>query len=181
MTMGMVQLEMSKQRQLKESAIDRSRLLEVLDYDPSTGIFRWKVAVSNFVRVGSQAGRVRDDGYRAISFGNRLYLAHRLAWFYVYGFWPSDMLDHINRDRDDNRIANLREATRGQNMQNRAVSPENMSGFKCVQSNKYNRWTARITIGGKRNRLGWFDTPEEAHAAYMAAARQHFGQYARAT
>lgn len=180
MTIEAVQLGMSKQRLLKESAIDHSRLLEVLDYDPSTGIFRWKVSVSNFVRVGSQAGVVRDDGYRAISFGERLYLAHRLAWFYFHGRWPADMLDHVNRNRDDNRIVNLREATRGQNMQNRITSIDNVSGFKCVQKSKYNRWTARITINGKRRRLGWFDTPEEAHAAYVMAAQQSFGEFARA-
>jgi hypothetical protein len=171
---------MSKQSQLKESAIDRSRLLEVLDYDPNTGIFRWKVKVSNFVKVGGQAGMVRRDGYRAISFGERLYTAHRLAWFYVHGFWPVDQLDHVNRERDDNRIANLREATRGQNMQNRVMSPDNLSGFKCVQKSKSGRWTARIVIAGKRKRLGWFDTPEQAHAAYVDAAKHYFGEFARA-
>lgn len=177
--MEMVQLAMSEQRRQKESAIDHARLLEVLDYDPETGIFKWKVAISNFVKPGSRAGRVREDGYRAISFGERLYTAHRLAWFYVNGVWPADMLDHINRDRDDNRIANLRGATRGQNMQNRAVSSDNLSGLKGVQKGKWNRWTARITVGGKRKRIGWFDTPEEAHAAYLAAAKQYFGEFAR--
>jgi hypothetical protein len=106
----------------------------------------------------------------------RIYLAHRLAWMYVYGRWPAKGLDidHINGNRQDNRIANLREVTRGQNMQNqRRASSRSTTGLLGVLR-KSRRFAAHITADGRTHCLGTFDTPEEAHRVYMdAKSRLH--------
>ena len=82
---------------------------DLLNYDPDTGDFTWKVSTSNRVRVGQVAGTLRHDGYIRIKVNGKLYLAHRLAWFFVYGVWPVEFLDHIDQDKSNNRINNLRE------------------------------------------------------------------------
>jgi hypothetical protein len=126
--------------------------------------------------VGSEAGRIAL-GYRRIFVDSRDYPAHRLAWLYVHGEWPSGQLDHINRKRDDNRIANLRIATDSQNKANKLAQANNSSGIKGVYK-RYRRWTAQICVQGRRLNLGAFATSDEASAAYQAAARQHFGEFA---
>ena len=111
----------------------------------------------------------------------RRYLAHRLAWFYVYGEWPRKGLDHINRDRLDNRIANLREADHAQNVQNRGPMSNNKSGFKGVFFNPRHTqpWQAQITARGQYFNLGRYATAEEAHEAYKEAAARLHGEFAR--
>lgn len=95
------------------------------------------------------------------------------------GEWPADMIDHKNRDRTDNRWENLREATRSQNNANRRASSTH--GFKGATFNRrQGRWMAQTKVNGKRVYLGYYDTPEEAHAAYVAAAERYFGEFARA-
>lgn len=164
-----------------------------LDYDPATGSFRWKSYAGSAPRenkrwntryAGKQAGTVRSFSassplqYVQIKLRNFNYLAHRLAWLYVYGEWPEGELDHINGDSLDNRIANLRLATTSQNQANRRINQNNASGFKGVCKLRA-RFRAKITREGQARHLGTFDTPEEAHAAYAAAAREHFGEFAR--
>lgn len=149
------------------------RLREVLDYDPATGVFTWreKSAPDSRIRPGTVAGYVQH-GYRLINVDNRQYRAHRMAWLYVHGEWPTDDIDHINGVRDDNRIANLREATRSENLQNqRRARRDNRSGFLGVSANG-KRWKAEIIEGVRRQHLGTFDTPGEAHEAYLAAKRR---------
>lgn len=108
-----------------------------------------------------------------ISVDKQIYRAHRLAWLYMYERWPKGDTDHINRIRSDNRLANLREASRGENMSNR-IDPlaNNSSGFFGVSyCNKTQLWRAQITANGRRVWLGRHETAESAHAAYMNAKR----------
>jgi hypothetical protein len=110
----------------------------------------------------------------------RNYLAHRLAWLYVHGCWPSAFIDHINLIPGDNRIVNLREATSGQNRANSRVGANSLSGIKGVTFiAKHNRWRATITAGGRKFYLGTYLAREDAAAAYAQAAAQHHGEFAR--
>lgn len=150
--------------------LTQSRLKELLNYDPDTGIFTRRVSASNRVKIGDRAGSVNGMGYRHIYVDGNLYLAHRLAWLYVYGGFPPSGIDHINAVKDDNRIVNLREATQSENNQNRAKQSNNTSGFRGVSWHATaKKWHARIGVGNKLKHIGLFDTPEAAHAAYLAA------------
>jgi hypothetical protein len=100
------------------------QLLEQLQYDPETGIFRWRFA-RGYLPAGRLAGSRRKGGYLQVGFGGRTHTAQRLAWFYVHGTWPANHIDHINRNRSDNRIANLRDVSPKRNAANRCVSPPN--------------------------------------------------------
>lgn len=161
------------------SRVTAERLRELLEYDPATGVFKWRPALKmrrNGLVAGSSSGR----GYWYISIDKRMYLAHRLAWLYVHGCWPIDQIDHINRVKIDNRIVNLREATGSQNKQNVGAKKSNRSGLKGIWwDGRIKRWRPRIRVGGRALWLGSFRTPEEAHAVYCEAARKHFGEYAR--
>lgn len=151
-----------------------SALREILDYDSSTGVFRWK-APRRRVAVGSVAGARDDRGYIRITIDRRGFRAHRLAWLYVYGSWPDEDIDHINGQRSDNRIANLRACSNAENGQNRGLSTNNRSGFTGVSYHQLTRkWQAHIHGEGKRHRLGEYDTAEQAAQAYAEAkARFH--------
>ena len=163
--------------------IEHSRLTEVLSYDPDTGIFRWKMSRWQS-RIGVEAGtviRIKRSGlrYRHIEVDKNRVLAHRLAWFYVYGKWPLLTIDHVNGDGLDNRIDNLREATVAENNQNRASVRRNTSGRKGVHWAKARRkWVARIRSGGRLHLLGEFSELESAAAAYEAAAARLHGAFA---
>jgi hypothetical protein len=116
-----------------------------------------------------------------IRFGSKVYEASRVVWFLCTGEQPPDYLDHINRDRTDNRMANLRPATASQNLANaKAWKRRDPSIPKGVKKEREGRFSARIRVDGKVYPLGSFPTAEEAHAAYISAARDHFGEFARA-
>lgn len=154
-------------------------LRELLHYDPNTGEFWWQVPLAN-VKRGDRAGTYRY-GYRVIRINDETYPAHRLAWLYVHGVWPTNEIDHINRDRADNRMCNLREATRRQNMANIAKPVTNTSGLKGAFWNKNNRkWIAQISFDNKKVYLGSFESAEVAHAAYCQANARLNGQFANA-
>lgn len=162
------------------SDLTAETLRELLDYDPKTGMLAWRVARSGTNGIGSIAGCVNENGYRRICIHGRRFLAHRLAWLYVHGVWPANEIDHINGVRRDNRLANLREATRSENKRNEGANTRNTSGFKGVCWNKRERkWTAEIVVNGKRSFLGLFSTPKAAHVAYCAAAKRLHGKFAR--
>lgn len=160
---------------IRTDNLTHARLLAVLHYDPETGVFKWLQALSPRGLVGTQAGGVRPDGYRTITIDGKPYLAHRLAWFYVHGQWPSYLLDHRDGLRDDNRISELRDADWFVNNQNRHVamghSQTKLLGAFPVKGS--DRFESRICLAGKSKYLGRFDTPEEAHQAYLAAKRIH--------
>ena len=152
------------------------RLRDLLHYDPETGVFTWRIGASKRVRAGDIAGFVNGTGYWLIGVDGRKYRAHRLAWLWVYGAWPSKDLDHIDGCRNNNRIFNLREATISENRQNQreARSNNKSSGFLGVTHHKQsNAWMARIVINGKTIHLGLFKEPEITHAAYVSAKRKH--------
>lgn len=156
-----------------------NEIRDLLRYDAETGQFIRLKKTNNRVKVGEVCGFVDIDGYRRVRVGKAV-LAHRLAWALMTGDWPDHEIDHVNGDRDDNRWANLRAADRHQNSWNRKALP-NATGYTGVcKGSKSNRYEAAITARGKRFHLGTFDTPEEAHAAYMKAADQLHGEYVRA-
>ena len=151
------------------------KLRELLNYDPDTGIFTRKVSTSNRVKVGDAAGCPNGDGYLRIMVQSRLYQAHRLAWLYMHSNWPNDQIDHINRNRSDNRIANLREVTNKQNLQNAGKYSHNTSGHPGICWNKQNsKWRATIKHNQKLIHLGYFANIEEAVAARKAAERHYW-------
>jgi hypothetical protein len=166
----------------KMAAITADSLKELLSYDAETGTFRWRVALCRKYKIGAIAGTVNDQGYRIITIRGRLYRAHRLAWLYVHGEWPSKDVDHIDGDRGNNRAANLREATNAENLWNRGKASHNKSGYKGVYFlRKSKRWVAEINVDGKRKYLGRFKDPADAHRAYEAAANAQHGEFARAS
>lgn len=163
--------------------ITRERLMELLDYDPETGIFVWRVARNSRTRAGSIAGAVatHSTGYqcRRIGIDGRSYLAHRLAWLYLHGRWPVDQIDHIDNDSLNNRIANLREARHAENMRNRGAQANNVSGLKGVSWDKKSRkWYAAIKCNGRMQSIGRFERIEDAASAYEATARRIHGEFA---
>lgn len=159
--------------------ISHTRLRELLHYSPDTGSFIWKIATSNRGAVNSVAGFLLNTGYRYITLDGQKYLAHRLAWFYVNGEWPSGDIDHIDRNRDNNAIANLRPATRSQNMSNGGVRKDSKSGYRGVTWHAQNKsWRATIQKDGKQHYLGCYKNVEDAAEAYRVAAIKIFGQFA---
>ncbi len=160
------------------SAPSREEILDVLEYCPASGKFTWKVDRGGTAWAGTQAGAVDGNGYTNIRFNGRLFKAHRLAWLVIHGVWPSHDIDHINRDKSDNRIVNLRLATDAQNVANSTVRRDNRCGLKGV-SQRGRKYIARITKNKTRVVIGLFLSKEEAHSAYLAEAQKYFGQYAR--
>lgn len=158
---------------LKASEIIRT----FLSYDPLTGVFVWVRRPNPMVSVGTVAGAINDKGYRQIKFKRRSYAAARLAWFMHYGEHPALLVDHINGSRDDNRIANLRQATVAQNGANQKNWGQWKKGVEYRPSR--DAFVAKIVVGGKPIRLGYFKSEDDAHAAYCAAAVKHFGEFAR--
>lgn len=148
-------------------------------YDPETGVFRHRMDNLPGGKAGQLAGSVNRDGYVNMSIGRKSIHAHRLAWLYVFGSLPNGMLDHIDGNRSNNRLSNLRLVTPAQNAFNKSACQRNKCGVKGVSWSKGRRaWIAQIGIGYWRKNLGAFDTIAEASAAYTAAAEQFFGEYA---
>jgi len=169
---------------MSKPMISPALVKEFLDYDPETGVFHWKNRAEkwfpskriynswNSRDAGKVAGTVVRGGYLIIKIWKSRYRAHRLAWAHVYGEWPEGEIDHINGVSNDNRIANLRVVSHSVNMQNqkRARRNNKTSGLLGVSLNvETGKFRARITVDNKERALGYFATPEEAHAAYISA------------
>ena len=154
------------------------KLRELLHYSPETGIFTWKVRTSNRVKVGDVAGSQSGDGYLSIRVCSQHFKSHRLAWLYVYGVWPEDQIDHANRVRTDNRIANLRDVSRKQNMQNASKRSDNTSGHPGAYWDKHtSKWQAKIKHNQEQINLGYFATLEEAVSARKAGELKYWGHH----
>lgn len=161
--------------------LSAERLRDLLDYDPNTGIFTWrhdrKVGRNKAFlvrRAGDVAGGKNAIGYIAIGIDHRRLLAHRLAWLHVHGVWPTACIDHINGNRSDNRICNLRDIPHRSNIENQIrPAKNNKSGHLGVRQYKgKQKWSAQIGHHGKYVHLGYFDSPEQASDAYLAAKRR---------
>lgn len=148
--------------------LTQERLKELLLYHPESGHFTWRKRTSNRVRVGDRAGRVDGNGYRAIGVDGTLHYEHRLACLYMLGVWPEHDMDHDNRQRDDNRWANLKSETRSGNLQNQGLAPTNKSGYRGVCYHRAaGKWSAERWVQGVKHYLGLFPTPEDAHQAWL--------------
>jgi|SRR5882724_6696570 len=166
---------------MREASLTTKRLRAVLDYEPSTGLFRWRIRLSNRVKVGDIAGSRTKYGYVEIRIDDSLYLAHRLAVKWVTGRWPKVIIDHRDVNDRSNRWGNLRQATHSQNHGNTNLQKNNTSGFRGVVWFARDKcWRAQIKINGSTIHLGYFKTAEAASAAYLAAAEKHFGEFLRA-
>ena len=132
-------------------ALALAQVQSLLDYDPDTGIFTWKIDIPSRVRAGDRAGTLTtgpDKGYRYIKINQRRYKASHLAWFLMTGAWPTKLIDHWNRIRDDDRWLNLREVTPVESNMNRDLPPR--TGALNVHSHKQSgRWRVRFQCGGK--------------------------------
>lgn len=156
--------------------ITQERLKELFYYNPGDGHFRHRIARRG-VQVGTIAGTINTGGYIQIKVDRRKYMAHRLAFLYMTGDFPNNQIDHCDLNKTNNRWANIREATATQNQANmRARGAIPLKGV-CEYKGKY---LARIQVGGKKKHIGSFSTAEDAHTAYMKAANDNFGEFARA-
>jgi hypothetical protein len=158
---------------MNKSSLTQQRLMQAYHYDPETGLFR-RIGSKGPERIGT-IPKVKGNGYLNIGLDYNVYRAHRLAWLYVHGSWPDGQIDHINGDKLDNRISNLRVATTSQNKQNmRKARSDSRSGLiGATWYSKYGKWRAAIQVDGKKRHLGYFDTAEEAHKAFIEQKRLH--------
>lgn len=156
------------------SNLTAGRLRELLHYNPITGDFSWRSFRNGKVAAGAKAGSVMSrTAYIAIGIDKKYYRAHRLAWLYVHGVLPDGDIDHIDGNPSNNAIENLREASESTNLQNqRKAHKSNKTGFLGVCRSQ-GRYAARIRVDGKELWLGRFDTPIEAHAAYIESKRKY--------
>jgi hypothetical protein len=171
-------------RKEKEAQLSARELRKLLDYEPATGLFRWRVKRRGrpygWMPVGTVAGSIWPTGYRIICINYVRYKAARLAFLWMTGRWPSAFVDHINRDESDDRWENLRPVSISQNAANSWRGTTNALGLKgvCYEADR-NKYKAYIEFGGRSIHLGRFKTAEEASVAYAAAAKKYFGAYAR--
>ena len=159
--------------------IPHEKLLEILTYDPDTGIFTWATPRPK-VKVGQRAGYLHHKGYIYLEVDGKHCSAHRLAWYYMTGEIPQKQVDHINRDKADNRFCNLRLADHGQNRANSKHA--NKNGYKGVSFKPWLKdkpYQAQITFKKKVHYLGIYPTAEEAHEAYRDASDRLHGEFSR--
>jgi len=171
-----------KGHQMAEISLSRERLCELLEVDAEKGIFTWRNTMGGKAKKGQLAGAKQKTGYILIRLDKKDYYAHRLMWLYVYGAIPLLQIDHINRDKSDNRSANLRLATQKQNSENIFRAKQNTSGFRGVRFEtrlKSKPWSACITNNYKQKHLGYYATMEEAIMARQAAEDALFTHHVR--
>lgn len=147
--------------------ITQAYVKTILSYDEQTGVFVWLRPTSQKIKAGQVAGTRDKNGYVRVKLNGKKYQAHRLAWLYVHGYFPPEDTDHINRVRDDNRIANLRPATRSENKRNSGGCYGNSkSGIKGVHQRGDGKWRALYWDGSRNVSLGSFSSVQEAAQAY---------------
>jgi hypothetical protein len=160
---------------MSKDLIDQERLKILMHYDPESGDLRWLNNELVYPPVrGKLIGCVSACGYLVVMINKRQYKAHRLAWLYVHGDHPLDMIDHINGDRKDNRIVNLRSVNNTVNQQNqRKPMSSNKSGFMGVCWHiRCRKWRVNLRHKGKTKHIGYFDDPQVGYQAYLSAKRE---------
>lgn len=157
-----------------DSSLSAEKARSILQYDEKTG-FLARIFEKQGSANGPRAGCARKDGYRSISVLGRLYQEHRLIWLMAKGCWPAGDIDHINGNRSDNKIENLRDIPHLGNTQNRrsAQVSNRSTGLLGVTQRRPGKWSARIKVHGKNLHLGDFNSPIAAHEAYLVAKRAH--------
>jgi len=158
--------------------ITKEYLKLILDYNSDTGIFTWKFNKSKRVKAGDSAGWLYN-GYRQIEINNKQYKAHRLAWLYVNGEMPTNLIDHIDGNRSNNKISNLREATYQTNSENYKTPKTNKSGVKNVSWYKnLNKWVVSISIKKIKKTIGYFDDLEFAELVAIETRNKYRQEFA---
>ena len=152
--------------------LSQMRVQELLSYDAQSGVLTWRVARVNHVQAGAVAGSRNPRGYVTVGIDGRIYRAHRVAWLYAYGSWPKDQIDHINGDKSDNRLVNLRDVTHRTNQENMPAIRRSGKLLGTHFNKRHKKWLATINVDSKVLRLGNFGTEQEAHAAYLKAKRE---------
>jgi hypothetical protein len=138
-------------------------LKEMLDYNKETGIFTWKIDRNGAAKKGRKAGCISSDGYIVLSLFNKQYKAHRIAWLFIYGNMPINNIDHINGNKQDNRIDNLRDVTHIENSKNLSIDKRNKSGKTGVGWHSVSKkWIANISVNKKLIHLGYFNNLDDA-------------------
>lgn len=153
----------------------QEELKSIFEYNPESGVVKWKDGVSNMVK-GSVAGCINKSGYKIVTIKGKSFRLQRMIWIFMFGYIPSGyFIDHINGNKTDNRLQNLRLATNSQNQQNRPAPKNSSSGYRGVTYHKaVNKWMARICHKGQRKTIGFYDSPEDAYEAYKAEAKNLF-------
>lgn len=158
--------------------LTHNRLLELIEYNPDTGIFTNKIRRSSGSPAGKVLGTKNAHGHLIIQIDNKQYMAHRLAWFYCFQEWPENILDHIDNNPSNNALDNLREADKSTNGFNSGKRSNNTSGYKgAFFDSRRNKYYSQIFIKGKKKWLGYFNTVEEASNAYINAAKELHGEF----
>lgn len=143
---------------------------QLFDYEAEAGNLIRKIRTNPRNNVDDIAGCLKPDGYLSVKIKYKDYKVHRLIWLWVHNCWPKEQIDHINGDRTDNRICNLREVTNQQNQMNQQIASNNNSGFCGVYRDKRDgKWYAQIRINRKNIRLGSFDHIDDAKSVRQAA------------
>jgi hypothetical protein len=169
----------------RDDNISVELIRSILDYDPSTGRLIWRFRNDvpkewNTKHFGKDAGSLDPHGYIRVKIFDQKVMAHRLAWMHHYGERPAEGIDHVNLNRSDNRICNLRAATRSENHRNRRVYSHSKLGVKGVKLLKGKYYVVRIGVGsGQMKHIGCFSTIEEAKLAYLEAQKIYHGEFAR--
>ena len=157
--------------------LTQQRLHSLIRYDPQTGLMYWRETRRGV--VAGLAGHRDGRGYLSIVIDRQRHYVHRLAFLYTLGYLPTEQVDHVDRDKSNNRWSNLREATCTQNRTNTGLKSSNTSGYIGVTwSKQHRRWQARIRAGGRRIYLGSFRTAEAASAARERAAKEFHKEFA---
>lgn len=153
------------------------RLKEILHYDPTTGLFA-RISKLHKGCIPGLVGNLNPDGYLRIYVDGKIYLAQRLVWLYIYGVFPPSDTDHINQVKSDNRVCNLRLATRAENKRNTKKRRDNKSGHKGVSwSTSNKKWRASCTYHGKSICIGYFVNIEDAARAYNTFTEANYGEF----
>lgn len=154
----------------------QEQLKKIVSYDENTGVFTWlKSSKYTKYNEGKEIGGLdKSTGYKTAFINGKKYRQHRLVWLFIYGYMPKEFIDHINHNRADNRICNLREVNRSENSRNQKIAKNNKSGIMGVYFlKKTQKWYSQIRVDGKLNHLGYFKDKEDAVNARRNAEKQN--------